>query len=74
MRLAPVLGRQQAHDLVDEAVSSALSGMSFSEALNKIPKIADVLSKEEIEDLFLGKIHQNMAEIFTNQLLASIKD
>jgi len=72
MKLAPVLGRHRAHDLVDKAVSQALSGTSFKEALSKIPEIKKILSDEDLENIFLGKTHLKMAVLFTNQILASV--
>lgn len=74
MELASVLGRQHAHDVVDEAVSLSLSGMSFDEALLKIPEIHDVLSQGVLKDIFSGKVHREMAEKIATKMLTDIKN
>ena len=74
MELASVLGRQRAHDVVDEAVSLSLSGMSFDEALQKIPEIHDVLSQDVLKDIFSGKVHREMAEKIATKMLTVIKN
>jgi len=73
MELASVLGRQSAHDLVDEATALSLSGMSFEKALQKIPKIRDVISLDAINEITSGKIHRTMAENIVTKIISDIK-
>jgi len=73
MELASTLGRQRAHDLVDEAVTLSLDGMSFENALQKIPEISDAISTSTIEDILSGKIHRTMAENIVIKMISDSK-
>ncbi len=68
MKLAKKLGRQAAHDLVDEAIEKSLNGITFQEALTQSEKIINAISKKEIEKIMQGKQHTNMAALMAKQV------
>ena len=72
MELAPYLGRQKAHDLVDVAITKAQKKDNFKALVLSDTKIINTLSKSEIEAIFSGKIHVEMAKISTEKFLKSI--
>jgi adenylosuccinate lyase len=61
MALAPELGRQKAHDLVDEAVSDARSGKPFFEALQQSEEINNILSESVLSKILSGQTHIDAA-------------
>jgi len=68
MKLAKKLGRQVAHDLVDEAIEKSLNGITFQEALTQSEIIINAISKKEIEEIMQGKQHTNMAALMAKQV------
>ena len=72
MKLARHIGMQRAHNLVDYAVSKVEQYKSFKDNVLVSMEITDILSKEEIEDVFSGKIHLEMAKKSTDKLLDNI--
>ena len=54
MALAPELGRQKAHDLVEVAVDDARDGRSFLDSLLQSSEISDVLSESDLSAIFKG--------------------
>ena len=73
MELASVFGRQRAHNLVDEAVSLALNGMSFKHALQEIPDIRDSISQTIFKEIFSGKIHREMGKEISLKMISFVK-
>ena len=75
MILAKKVGRQIAHDLVDEAVSESLlkEEISFEQALFESKKISEILSKKEIEKVLLGKEHVKMAALSAKKMLELVR-
>lgn len=57
MTLAPHLGRQKAHDLVEAAVAEARGGKPFADALQQLPEISEVLSESELNLILNGEAH-----------------
>jgi 3-carboxy-cis,cis-muconate cycloisomerase len=71
MALAPQLGRQKAHDLVDEAVSDARGGKPFVEALQQSREINDVLSESVLSEILSGQAHIEAAAQAVKEVLAN---
>ncbi len=71
MALAPQLGRQKAHDLVDEAVSDARGGKPFVEALQQSQEINDVLSTSMLSLILNGQAHIEAAAQAVTEVLAN---
>ncbi|MGX1931006.1 class-II fumarase/aspartase family protein [Flagellimonas sp. 2504JD4-2] len=69
MALAPFIGRQKAHHLVDTTLIQTGDQGSFKQTVFTIKEITNVLSKEKIEKVFSGKIHMEMAEELTKRFL-----
>jgi 3-carboxy-cis,cis-muconate cycloisomerase len=74
MALAPQLGRQKAHDLVDAAVSDARDGKSFVDALQQSQEIHNILSASELRRIFGGEAHVQAAERMVRDVLAAYID
>ena len=70
MALAPQLGRQKAHDLVEEAVSDARGGKAFVDALQQSPEISDVLSASDLSLILNGRTHIEAADQAVKEVLA----
>jgi 3-carboxy-cis,cis-muconate cycloisomerase len=71
MALAPQLGRQKAHDLVDAAVSDARSGKSFVEALQQSDEINSILSASMLNEILTGQTHIEAAAQEVKAVLAN---
>lgn len=71
MALAPQLGRQKAHDLVDAAVTDARGGKTFAEALQQSEEISNILSAPVLEKIFNGQAHIEAAVQEVGQVLAN---
>jgi 3-carboxy-cis,cis-muconate cycloisomerase len=71
MALAPKLGRQKAHDLVDAAVSDARGGKSFVEALQQSEKINDILTAPVLKKILKGQAHIEAAAQEVRRVLAN---
>ncbi len=71
MALAPQLGRQKAHDLVEAAVSDARGGKPFVDALRQSPEISDVLSASDLSLILNGKTHIEAADLAVKEVLAN---
>ena len=72
MALAPQLGRQKAHDLVESAVAEARAGKSFFDALRQSPVISNVLSAANLHLIFNGETHIDAADRVVNDVLAAL--
>jgi 3-carboxy-cis,cis-muconate cycloisomerase len=70
MGLAPKLGRQKAHDLVEAAVAEARVDTSFFDALQRSPDISSVLSESELRVIFSGEAHIAAADRIVKDVLA----
>ena len=72
MALAPQLGRQKAHDLVEAAVSDARGGKPFVDALQQSLEISDVLSASDLSLILNGKTHIEAADLAVKEVLANL--
>ena len=70
MGLAPKLGRQKAHDLVEAAVADARADTSFFDTLQQSPDISSVLSESELRVIFNGEAHIAASDRIVKQTLA----
>ena len=70
MALAPEVGRQKAHDLVDAAVVEALGGKQFVDALQQSEEINDILSASELSQILDGQAHIEAAYQEVKEVLA----
>lgn len=71
MALAPKLGRQTAHDLVDAAVTDARGGKSFVEALQQSEEISNILSAPVLNKILNGQAHIEAAAQEVRNVLAN---
>jgi 3-carboxy-cis,cis-muconate cycloisomerase len=71
MALAPQLGRQKAHDLVEAAVSDARGGKSFVEALQQSEEINSILSASMLNEILTGQTHIEAAAQEVKAVLAN---
>ncbi len=62
MALAPHVGRQRAHDLVDAAVAETRQGTSFAAALGGSKEISDILPRSDLTRIFDGAAHVDAAD------------
>lgn len=72
MALAPKLGRQRAHDLVEAAVGRAIGELSFEESLLQNTEIRDVLSGSDLRRIFDGHDSVAAARAATQAVLAEL--
>ncbi|MEM8774067.1 MAG: adenylosuccinate lyase family protein [Pseudomonadota bacterium] len=72
MALAASVGRQHAHDLVEEAVEKALGGIPFAEALMNDPDVSRTLSKKDIARIFTGETHMEAGRVATQDMLSRL--
>lgn len=70
MALAPKLGRQKAHDLLEATVAAAQGGIAFEDALLMSPEISDILSESGIRAIFSGASHVAAASRIVKDVLA----
>ena len=70
MALAPKLGRQKAHDLVETVVAEARSGKPFEDALRQSQEISNILSEPELHLIFSGEAHVAAADQIVQNVLA----
>ena len=73
MALAPKLGRQNAHDLVEATIAEAQDGQSFFDTLQQSPEISNVLSESDLRLIFNGKVHVEAADRIVKDIL-TMKD
>ena len=71
MALAPKLGRQKAHDLVEVAVSDARGGKSCVEALQQSDEINSILSASMLNEILTGQTHIDAAAQEVKAVLAN---
>lgn len=72
MVLAPVIGRQRAHDLVVDAVRQAsANGVGFRESVERSSAITSAVSVEDLRRCFSGELHTEMANENVGHALAS---
>jgi len=70
MALAPTLGHQKAHDLVEAAVADAQNGKMFMDALLQTTEISGVLSEQDLRRIFDGDAHIAAAGQIVDTVLA----
>jgi 3-carboxy-cis,cis-muconate cycloisomerase len=73
MALAPALGRQNAHDLVEAAVAEAQDDKPFIDTLQQSSEISNVLSESDLRLIFNGKVHVEAADQIVKDIL-TVKD
>jgi len=73
MALAPEIGRQKAHDLVELAVDQTKDRRSFEDVLLADPEIGTILSKERLNNIFSGDLHRAAGKAATAEALKSIE-
>ncbi len=73
MALAPEIGRQRAHDLVEAAVDRAMGDLSFENALLQEPAISAILSKARLNEIFSGDLHRAAGAAAVDEALRSIE-
>ena len=71
MALAPHVGRQKAHDLVDAAVAEALGGRPFVDALQQSKEINSILSPSGLSQIINGQAHIEAAHHEVKGVLAA---
>jgi 3-carboxy-cis,cis-muconate cycloisomerase len=71
MALAPELGRQNAHDLVEVAVAEAQDGKPFIDTLQQSSEISNVLSESDLRLIFEGKAHVAAADQIVKDILTT---
>ncbi len=71
MALAPRLGRQKAHDLVEAAVAKVRDDNSFLDALQQCPATREVLSEADLRLIFDGEPHRESANRMVEGVLAA---
>ncbi|MEL6171891.1 MAG: adenylosuccinate lyase family protein [Pseudomonadota bacterium] len=74
MALAETLGRQSAHDLVEQAVDTALQGTPFVMALMSLPEVSNAIDVNDIERIFAGDMHCIAGQKATEDMLALLKN
>ena len=76
MRLAPRLGKQQAHALVEDAARRVGNGRGFAAVLAEDPQISSVLDRAAIDEAlspekYLGSASQFIAEVLARHAKVS---
>ncbi len=69
MALAPHLGRQKAHNLVEMAVNDARGGKTFFDTLQQSPEISNILSESDLRIIFKGEVHAEAADRMVREVL-----
>jgi 3-carboxy-cis,cis-muconate cycloisomerase len=72
MALAPHLGRQKAHDLVEAAVADARGGEPFLDTLRQSSEINNVLSESDLRLIVDGEAHIEAADRMVREVLAAM--
>ncbi|WP_285724831.1 class-II fumarase/aspartase family protein [Psychromicrobium xiongbiense] len=71
MSLAGFIGRQEAHDVVHHAATqAAVSGTDFLEVLREEPRIAKVLTEDQLEELLDPARHTGLSEQLAHETVA----
>jgi 3-carboxy-cis,cis-muconate cycloisomerase len=74
MALAPHMGRQHAHDLVDAAVAETRQGSSFVDALRGSNEISEVLAPSDLQRIFDGEAHVDAADHVVADVLDAVRN
>jgi len=70
MALAPMIGRQEAHELIYQiAQRTAVEGGELNEALKKSPEVAEMLSENEIHELLDPTTYTGLSGVFVDRVL-----
>ena len=70
MALAPMIGRQEAHELIYQiAQRTAVEGGELNEALKKSPEVAEMLSENEIHELLDPTTYTGLSGVFVDRAL-----
>lgn len=71
MQLAPVLGRQEAHEVVYHAAQqAAVDGRTMKDALMAVPEVAEKLSETEIDAILDPAAYTGLCAAFVDRVLA----
>ncbi|MEZ2388184.1 adenylosuccinate lyase family protein [bacterium RCC_150] len=71
MSLAGFIGRQESHDVVHHAATeAAVSGTDFLDVLRKQPRITQVLTEEQLEELLDPARHTGLSEQLAHETAA----
>jgi 3-carboxy-cis,cis-muconate cycloisomerase len=71
MQLAPVLGRQEAHEVVYHAAQqAAVDGRTMKDALMAVPEVAEKLSEAEIDAILDPAAYTGLCAAFVDRVLA----
>jgi 3-carboxy-cis,cis-muconate cycloisomerase len=71
MQLAPVLGRQEAHEVVYHAAQqAAVDGRTMEDALMAVPEVAEKLSEAEIDAILDPAAYTGLCAQFVDRVLA----
>jgi 3-carboxy-cis,cis-muconate cycloisomerase len=70
MKLAPVLGRQEAHEVVYHAAQqAAVDGRTMKAALMAVPEVAEKLSEAEIDAILDPAAYTGLCAAFVDHVL-----
>jgi 3-carboxy-cis,cis-muconate cycloisomerase len=73
MRLGPVLGRQQAHDVVYDACMEAFEhDRSLREILLAVPEVAAAVTPDELDQLLDPRNYTGLAGRFVDRVLSLV--
>ena len=70
MRLAPQMGKREAHAAVKRAARGAAEGQSFADALEKDSAVSAILNRSEIEKALSPDAYLGSAEAFVSAVLS----
>jgi 3-carboxy-cis,cis-muconate cycloisomerase len=71
MQLAPVLGRQEAHEVVYHAAQqAAVDGRTMKDALMAVPEVAEKLTEAEIDAILDPAAYTGLCAAFVDRVLA----
>ena len=70
MALAPIIGRQEAHELIYQiAQRTAVEVGKFNESLKKSPEVSEILSENEIHKLLDPTTYTGLSGVFVDRVL-----
>jgi len=72
MALAPVLGRQEAHEIIYEAAQkAAVEGRTMKEALGDVPAVMEKFSDTEIDAILDPAAYTGLSAAFVDRVLSA---
>ncbi len=70
MALAPIIGRQEAHELIYQiAQQTAVENGSLNESLKKSPEVSKKLTEKEIDELLNPTTYTGLSGVFVDRVL-----